>query len=276
MKSDLVTPRNRFELLKDRLKTRFFDFMLVSLLMGIFLIPYVVWIIVINNASAFTVTEENYLVMALIAYAPYIITSMIFGLGVVGAMYYSKRLAFGEGANAYKDFFYGIGKNLKSGLLGFFIIGLFYFLLSFGKVVIIYSQSLNPLLKGMLIGLMYVGFILITMIVGFYLTQSILYTGKTSQLMSNAIKFTFGMFGWNLLIFLMLLLPLILIELVSYLNPVFFLIEYIMLGICILFYFEFEVFVFSIYSHAIFDLTINDDYPEIYRKGLAKIDTLDS
>ena len=276
MKSDLVTPRNRFELLKDRLKTRFFDFMLVSLLMGIFLIPYVVWIIVINNASAFTVTEENYLMMALIAYAPYIITSMIFGLGVVGAMYYSKRLAFGEGANAYKDFFYGIGKNLKSGLLGFFIIGLFYFLLSFGKVVIIYSQSLNPLLKGMLIGLMYVGFILITMIVGFYLTQSVLYTGKTSQLMSNSIKFTFGMFGWNLLIFLLLLLPLILIELVSYLNPVFFLIEYIMLGICILFYFEFEVFVFSIYSHAIFDLTINDDYPEIYRKGLAKIDTSDN
>ena len=276
MKSDLVTPRNRFELLKDRLKTRFFDFMLVSLLMGIFLIPYVVWIIVINNSSTLVATEDNYLMMALISYAPFIFTSMIFGLGVMGALYYSKRLAFGEGANAYKDFFYGIGTNVKPGLLGFFIIGLFYFLLSFGKVVIMYSQSINPLLKGVFIGFMYVGFILITMIVGFYLTQSVLYTGKTSQLMSNSLKFTFGMFGWNLLIFLVILLPLILIELVSYLNPVFFLIEYIMLGICILFYFEFEVFVFSIYSHAIFDLTINNDYPEIYRKGLTKIDTSDN
>ncbi len=272
MKSELVTPRNRFELLKDRLKTRFFDFMLVSLLVGIFLIPYVVWVIIINNSSTFVANEENYLLTSLIAYVPYIFTSMIFGLGVVGAMYYSKRLAFGEGANAYKDFFYGIGRNMKSALLGFFIIGLFYFLLSFGKVIIIYSPSLNSLLKGMLIGLMYVGFLLISMIVGFYLTQSILYTGKTSQLMNNSIKFTFGMFGWNLLIFLVVLLPLILIEIVSYLPPQFFLIVYIMLGICVLFYFEFEIFVFSIYSHAIFDLTINDDYPEIYRKGLTKVD----
>ena len=272
MKSELATPRNRFELLKDRLKTRFFDFMLVSLLVGIFLIPYVVWVIIINNSSTFVANEENYLLTSLIAYVPYIFTSMIFGLGVVGAMYYSKRLAFGEGANAYKDFFYGIGRNMKSALLGFFIIGLFYFLLSFGKVIIIFSPSLSSLLKGMLIGLMYVGFLLISMIVGFYLTQSILYTGKTSQLMNNSIKFTFGMFGWNLLIFLVVLLPLILIEIVSYLPPQFFLIVYIMLGICVLFYFEFEIFVFSIYSHAIFDLTINDDYPEIYRKGLTKID----
>ena len=272
MKSELVTPRNRFELLKDRLKTRFFDFMLVSLLVGIFLIPYVVWVIIINNYSTFVANEENYLLTSLIAYVPYIFTSMIFGLGVVGAMYYSKRLAFGEGANAYKDFFYGIGRNMKSALIGFFIIGLFYFLLSFGKVIIIFSPSLNSLLKGMLIGLMYVGFLLISMIVGFYLTQSILYTGKTSQLINNSIKFTFGMFGWNLLIFLVVLLPLILIEIVSYLPPQFFLIVYIMLGICVLFYFEFEIFVFSIYSHAIFDLTINDDYPEIYRKGLTKVD----
>ena len=37
MKQELKTPDNRFELLKDRLKTRFFDFMLVSLLVGLFI-----------------------------------------------------------------------------------------------------------------------------------------------------------------------------------------------------------------------------------------------
>ena len=114
MKEPVVKlPDNRFELLKDRLKTRFFDFMLVSLLTGLFLIPYVVWIILVNNSSFFIPKEDNYLLIALITYAPYIILSMIFGLGVVGALYNSKRLAFGEGANAYKDFFYGIGKNVK-------------------------------------------------------------------------------------------------------------------------------------------------------------------
>ncbi|MBO4856275.1 MAG: hypothetical protein J5511_02760 [Bacilli bacterium] len=267
MENNIKTPETRFELLGDRLKTRFFDFMLVSLLMGLFLIPYIVWIIVINNSSFFVPTQENYLLVSLITFAPYIPLTMIFGLGVVGALYYSKRLAFGEGANASKDFFYGISKNIKPALLGFFIIGLMYFALSYGKIIIMASE-LNPILKGVLIGLIYVGFIIITMIVAFYLSQSVLYTGTTGQLMMNAVKFTFGMFGWNLLIFLIVLLPFIVVEVVSYLPSAFFLIEYIFLAICILFYFEFEVFVFSIYSHAIFDLTINDDYPEIYRKGL--------
>lgn len=268
MDKDIKLPDNRFELLKDRLKTRFFDFMLVSLLIFIFLVPYIVWIILINNSSFFIPSEDNYLLISLIAYLPYIPLMMIFGLGISGALYYSKRLAFGEGANATKDFFYGIAKNIKSSLFAFFFVGLFYFLLSFGKIVILYS-SLNDLLKGSLIGLMYVGFILLMMVLAFYLTQSILYVGKISQLMGNAIKFTFGMFGWNLLIFMIVLLPFVVIEVASYLPSAFYLIEYIFLFICALFYFEFEVFIFSIYSHAIFDLTINDDYPEIYRKGLS-------
>ena len=267
MDKQIKTPETRFQLLGDRLKTRFFDFMLVSLLMGIFIIPYVVWVVLINNSSSFIPTQDNYLLTALIAYGPYIPLTMIFGLGVVGALYYSKRLAFGEGANASKDFFYGIGKNFKAALLGFFIIGLMYFALSFGKVIIMFAD-LNPILKGVLIGLMYVAFVVITMIVAFYLTQSILYTGTTGQLMMNAVKFTFGMFGWNLLMFLLVLLPFIVVEVCSYLPSTLFLIEYIFLAVCILFYFEFEVFVFSMYSHAIFDLTINEDYPEIYRKGL--------
>ncbi len=267
MEKNIKTPETRFELLCDRLKTRFFDFMLVSLLMGLFLIPYVVWIVLINNSTAFIPTEENYLLTSLMAYAPYIPLAMIFGLGVVGALYYSKRLAFGEGANASKDFFYGIGKNIKPALLGFFIIGLMYFALSYGKVIIMFSE-LTPILKGVLIGLMYVAFMVISMVIAFYLTQSVLYVGTTGQLMMNAVKFTFGMFGWNLLMFLIVLLSFIVIEVTSYLPANLFLIQYIFLAICILFYFEFEVFVFSIYSHAIFDLTINEDYPEIYRKGL--------
>lgn len=274
MDKRVIVPENRFQLLGDRLKTRFFDFMLVSVLMGIFLVPYIVWIVFMNNSSFFVPTEDNFLLIALISYAPYIPLAMIFGLGVVGALYYSKRLAFGEGANAYKDFFYGIGKNIKPALLGFFIIGLLYFSLSFGKVVIMFSE-LDPIVKGLLIGLMYVGFIILTMIVGFYLTQSVLYLGTTGQLMLNSVKFTFGMFGWNLLIFLIVLLPFIVIEVCSYLPASLFLIEYIFLAVCILFYFEFETFVFSIYSHAIFDLTINEDYPEIYRKGLSKKEPLE-
>ena len=269
---NLKTPSNRFELLGDRLKTRFLDFMWISILMGLFLLPHVVWTIFINNSPAFKPNEDDYLLISLLAYLPYILTIMIFGTGMMGALYYSKRLAFNEGANASKDFFYGIGQNFRAGLLGFFIIGLFYFLLSYSKIVIISTDVINSFTKGIFIGLMYVGFILITMIVGFYLTQSVLYTGRTSQLMMNSIKFSFGMFGWNLLIMLIVLFPFIIGEVVSYLPTNIYFLNYINILICIFFYLGFEVFVFSIYSHAIFDLTINDDYPEIYRKGLTKED----
>ncbi len=268
MEQNIKTPDNRFELLKDRLKTRFFDFMLVSLLTGIFLVPYIVWVVLINTSQAFVTTEENFLLISLLAYSPYIPLAMIFGLGVVGALYFSKRLAFGEGANASKDFFYGISKNWKAGLFAFFIIGLFYFLLSYSKVVVMYTDTIDGVFKGAIIGFLYVAFFVVCMIIGFYLTQSVLYVGSTRQLMNNAIRFTFGMFGWNILIFLIVLLPLLIIEIVSFLPSNFFLIEYIFLAICLLFYFEFEIFIFSIYSHSIFDLTLNDDYPEIYRKGL--------
>ena len=47
---------------------------------------------------------------------------MIFGLGITGALYYCKRLAWQEGANVTSDLFYGIGKNIKHSLLTFFLL----------------------------------------------------------------------------------------------------------------------------------------------------------
>ncbi len=259
------TPTNRMALLKDRLKTRFWDFITVSLLVTIFLVPLIVWNMSLTYSDTFTINDDNFLFTGLIVYAPYILFIMIFGLGVVGALYYSKRLAFGEGANPVKDFFYGIKVNLKPSLLGFFLLGLIYFLLSYGKIIIIYSGGLNDILKGVIVGLLYVAFLFLFLIISFYLTQNIIYRATIRQFFSNAIRFTFGMVGWNMLILLVILFPFFIYEFVP-----FALARYIAMALSALFYFEFSIFVFTIYSHSIFDLTINDDYPEIYRKGLTK------
>ena len=267
----ISTPTNRISLLKDRLKTRFWDFISVSLLITIFLLPLIIWNMSLTYSDSFVMNEDNYLLTGLIVFGPYIIFIMIFGLGITGALYYSKRLAFGEGANTVKDFFYGIKINLKSSLIGFFILGLFYFLLAYGKIIIIYNGDLNEMWKGVVIGLLYVAFIFIFLIISFYLTQNIIYKATFNQYISNSIRFTFGMAGWNMLILLVVLFPFFIYEFVP-----FALARYIAIGIAALFYFEFSVFVFSIYSHAIFDLTINDDYPEIYRKGLSKEDNLEN
>ena len=90
-----------------------------------------------------------------------------------------------------------------------------------------YTDTIDGVLKGAIIGFLYVAFFVVSMTIGFYLTQSVLYVGTTRQLINNAIRFTFGMFGWNILIFLIVLLPLIIIEIVSFLPSNFFLIEYI-------------------------------------------------
>lgn len=259
----LPTPKNRFELLKDRLKTRFLDFVVVSLLVLVFLIPLIVWNMSLTYSNAFTITEENYLLMALLAYAPYILFIMIFGLGIVGALYYSKRLAFGEGANPAKDFFYGIKVNLKPALIGFSLLGVIYFLMCFSKIIFSFAIEMPDLLRGVLMGLIYVAFMFMFLLISFFLTQSVIYKGTSLQLFSNAAKFTFGMVGWNFLILIIVLLPFFVYEFIP-----FALARYIALGVSGLFYFEFSIFVFTIYSHAIFDMTINENYPEIYRKGL--------
>ena len=115
-----------------------------------------------------------------------------------------------------------------------------------------------------IMGVMYVAFFLIFMIISFTLTQGIIYKGSFFQLTINSVRFTFGMFGWNLLVFLLVLFPFLTYEFIPF--PI---AQYISIAIAMLFYFAFSLFVFTIYSHSIFDLTINNDYPEIYRKGLA-------
>ena len=261
---DSLLPENRFQLLKDRLKRRFFDFILLSLLTFVFLIPLLVWIIFVNYVLIAQITNENYFLMSLLIYLPYIPLGMVFQLGIGGALYYCKRLAWGEGSNVGSDFFYGLRKNIRFSLLTSFILFVSYALLKIGSLLLTLSMD-NGLLTTAIIGVMYVAFLLIFMIMSFTMTQSIIYEGSFSQLSRNAIKFTFGMFGWNLLIFLLILLPFLTYEFIPF--PI---AQYISIAVALLFYFGFSLFVFTIYSHAIFDLTINDDYPEIYRKGLCK------
>ena len=111
----------RFEVLGDRLKTRFFDFVWLSFLTFIFIIPLIGWIITCNYVFVPQITNENFLLMSLLIYLPYIPLGMVFGLGISGALYFSKRLAWGEGSNVMSDFFYGLRKNIKFSLISFFI-----------------------------------------------------------------------------------------------------------------------------------------------------------
>ena len=261
--SDTPLAKTRPELLKMCLKSRFLDFPLLSLFTFIFLIPLLVWIIFSNYVLVEQITPENYFFMGLLIYLPYIPLGMIFGLGVSGALNFAKRLSFQEGANVINDFFHGIAKNIGMNLLTFFLIFFFYALLKLSSLLLVHL--LDNIAATILIGVMYAGFFIILMIFFFILTQTILYKGSFWQLFVNGVRFLVGMFGWNLLIFLIVLLPFLVYEFVPFTIA-----QYIAIAISLLFYFGFSIFVFTLYSHSLFDLTINQDYPEIYRKGLSK------
>ena len=251
----------RFEVLGDRLKTRFFDFVWLSFLTFIFIIPLIGWIITCNYVFVPQITNENFLLMSLLIYLPYIPLGMVFGLGITGALYYSKRLAWQEGANVTTDLFYGLRKNIKHSLLVFFILFLIYSLLKIGSMIVTYT--LPTIGASIIVGVLYVAFFIFFLILSFVLTQTVIYNGTFGQFFMNSIKFTFGMFGWNLLIMIVVLFPFLCYEFIPFSIA-----QYIALAVSLLFYLGFSIFVFTLYSHSLFDMTINDEYPEIYRKGL--------
>lgn len=259
-------PINRKELLKVILKEHFFDVIISSLYIFSFSFPMLFWLIYISTTNIVTISKENYFMNSIIIYAPLILGIMLMGLGITGSLYFYKRLAFQEGSNIHQDFFKGIRKNIKQALLSFFILGLFYFLLGLAKNTLIFGSSLNDYVVGALIGIMYVFYFLLLVITSFTLTQSILYNATEGQLITNAIRFMIGKPLRNLAIFAFMFLPFILYEFLPF-NIA----HWIIIAICALWYFGFNSLVFTLYSHYLFDLSINKKYPEIYRKGLAPL-----
>lgn len=266
---EMPLPTNRFELLGDVLRYRLFEIMLLSIYMFLFLLPSLLWLIF--SGYLFANVENHTIYEVILVNGVNIIFLMIFGIGCSGAFYFLKRVSFQEGESINSDFFIGIKKNRKMFLFIYFLIGLSYFLLEVAVAYINYEPNMNNILKGALEGILYAGFIIFMMIYFFMQTQTILYNATISQLFFNSIKFTFGMFLKNLGIFAILLLPFFLFEFVPSINGID-IFQFAVIGVEAVFYFGFSFLVFSLYSNHVFDLSINKNYPENIRKGLANND----
>lgn len=266
---EMPLPTNRFQLLGDVLRYRLFEVILLSVYMFLFLLPSLIWLIF--SGYLFSNVENHTIYEVILTNGVNIIFLMIFGLGCSGAFYFLKKVCFQEGESINADFFLGIKKNWKMFLFIYFLIGLTYFLLEIGVAYLNYEPNIDSILKGVLEGIMYAGFILFMMVYFFMQTQTILYNATVGQLFRNALKFTFGSFLKNLGIFAILLLPFFLFEFVPSINGMD-IFQYASIGLEAVFYFGFSYLVFSLYSNHVFDMTINKNYPENIRKGLASND----
>lgn len=263
-------PTTRFELLKDTLKYRLFEIILVSIYMFIFILPLIIWFIFIGYSQF----KEPNIFNSLLQYGVAIPLIMIFGLGASGALYLFKKVCFQEGESINHDFFLGIKKNYMMFLLIYFFIGIFYMLLHLGLMIISSSSSINDYVKGMLDGFLYIAFFFILFISFFIQTQTVLYQASFTQLLVNSIKFSFGMILKNIGVFVIVQIPFFVFEFVPF-NIA----QWISLGVEGVFYFGFSFFILSLYSNHVFDLTINKKFPENIRKGLAnetKEDNIDN
>lgn len=259
-------PRNRIDLIKDTIKYRFFELMLLSVYTILFMVPSLIRLIfssyLFDGSDVHTIYE-----IALINFVNVLFITF-WGLGFAGLFYCLKRISFQEGEDINKDFFIGIKKNYKMFLLVFFIIGIFYAFLEV-SVYMLGTFNLTTLAIGALQGILYALFFILLIPLFFVLIQSVLYIGTFRNFLLNGIKFLVWKILSNIGIFLLILIPFFIFEFVPSINGI----EYFQYAILIfegLFYFAFSFLCFILYSNSLFDLTINKNYPEMIRKGLAK------
>lgn len=253
---------NRFELFKELLRYRFLDLFVCSLCLGLFLIPNIMFNIFIQDTF---IVDDPHLINYIFIYGIKIVFFMIFGLGVAGALYFIKRLTFGEGASVRKNFFYGIRKNYKNFLLIYFLLGLFYGLIRINTTIMFKTFDESSLFPSIFTGLSYLLYSLFIIISLFMQTQAILYNASFKQLFINGVRFLVGKFFNNLLIFIITTLPFIIIEFVG--NDV---INVICLAVCFFGYFSIALLIINLYSNSLFDITINKAYPELIKRGIKK------
>ena len=252
---------NRFELFKELLRYRFLDLFLCSLCLSLFLIPDLAFNVFIQDLFI----NENYFLNYVLIYSIKIIFFMIFGLGVSGALYFFKRLTFGEGASVRRDFFHGIRQNYKQFLFIYFILGFFYALIQINSSVMFETFEEGSMIPTISVGLSY-GFYMLLVVVSFFMqTQAVLYKATLRQLFVNGVRFLIGHFFKNILIFIVTMFPYILIEFIG--NEI---VRYVCLLVYVLGYFSISLLIINLYSNSVYDKTINKDYPELVRRGIKK------
>ncbi len=256
-------PVTRKAQLKDTLRWRFFDYVVCSIYVFIFLLPLLIWLIFAYYT--FLADSDPSFWLLLLTYGVAIPLIVVFGLGIGGAINFFKKMYYGEGATVSKDFFEGVRKNAKASALVFLILGILYLVMQL-LGGLIDSSSMKGWVAGIWIGVMYVVFIILFAILIFSLSQYVFYNARITQFLTNSVRFLIGDFFRLIGVTLVMVLPFMLFSLI----PNFY-VQMVVVVVCGLFYFGFATGMFMLYSMYIFDRTINKkNYPEIYKKGLAK------
>ena len=178
-----------------------------------------------------------------------------------------KLLVFQEGIDFFYDFRMGIKENFKHFFLIYLIFASFY-ALTYLLRAFFFGSFIGPV--ALLICLV----MFLPALLWSYLHINI-YQTKMWDYIKASYFFYFKNIGWSLLGLLMVVWPIIIIFLFyenlifNNIDFIFILVKDVLLIALSLFYYPMVIVIFMLFSNSKFDLYINqDNYPEIYRKGL--------
>lgn len=255
-------PATRPQALLWALKEHFPRFVLLSLLSFLFAFP--LWIYFLFFSFYFS-APEAFSLRYLLSYLALIPLTAIAFLGQGGLFWCAKKTAFLEGNSPKEEFFLGVKQTYRESLLSGFVFSLNYVLLKFALSFLL-SLSLPTYAYPCLAGFLYCLAFLLDLSSSFLLPQGVLYSSSTPQSYLNSWRFFLGGFLLNVPLFLLVCLPWLVFEI----FPTF----WVYLGLSLfyfLFYAFFSALLWTYRSHSLFDKAINQEqYPQIYRKGLRK------
>ena len=260
-------PKNRKEVFFDFIKHRKMTLFTLSTFTFMFFIPLAVDLFIFNFLEAVASENGQYeYLFSLIFYSLLImLPCMIIGfLGISGACYVAKKMAWQEGVIVPIDFFKGIKENYKFAIIDGALFGIALFGLVIGGAYLFIYAPVHAIVKGIGIGGLILVFILLGIITMLNEVQGVYYSNSYLRTFRNSFSFL-GLLNWKVLLlfvistggvvalccFNMILLAVGLF-LFAILNSV-------------------VIMLYTLIAHSAFDKYINQEhYPEYVGKGLYK------
>ena len=263
-------PTTRKEAFKDVYKHNFKTIFSCGVTLLLFSLPLIAFLVIMNvgrlgmNTDIYSedVLESVLLVWDLILNGGVFVLLYIVLIGLMGVMRVLKLLVWQEGINFWHDFRVGIKENIKHMTLFYVICGVIYL-----ATYCVYIFLLNFLI-GLGIILLFTIIFLPMIFWSFYSVN--VYQTTFLNYVKNGIFFYGRSIHWSLLFVIFIIWPFfaMFIPLTGYVL----FIKYPILILLIIFYYPFLLIVGYLYSCSRFDQYINqENYPEIYRKGLYDI-----
>lgn len=246
----------------------------LSMFLSLFALPLILVYLIKGSLAADVLKEFNnenivkYLSTEIYTDLLYIPALGIFSLGLAGSFTLMKQYVFQEGFLFLKSFFLGIKKNGKEFFIVTLIYSIIFYLINFAKNYFA-ILDVSYFILGTIISAVLLLILLCTAL--FSYTMIPIYKNSISRTIKNSFFFTTNKMYKIIGIALITIVPLFIIP---YIN-VFFVKEVagIILGVTLLIYMFIglghSVLTSTLYCHHVYDELVNqDNYKELYRKGL--------